>query len=106
MIIGNELESDPSISYDQSESHNYDRLKSTRHQNNFKTKNLKRGFSPPIKITESQKRNFLKSEQEEMDATTKMESQREDKSDKEFLEETVQMKDLNEIDEDDQVIVS
>jgi hypothetical protein len=30
MIIGTEQESDPSISYDQSESHNYDRLKSTR----------------------------------------------------------------------------
>lgn len=36
----------------------YSRLKSTRQQVTFKAKNLKRKFSPPIKMTQSRQRNY------------------------------------------------
>lgn len=36
----------------------YSRLKSTRQQVTFKAKNLKRRFSPPIKMTQSRQRNY------------------------------------------------
>jgi hypothetical protein len=40
-------ESNPSMSI---ESHNYERLKSTRQQTTFKAANANRGFSPPVKL--------------------------------------------------------
>ena len=53
---------DDEKSHDQSDSHIYDRLKSTRHH-----KKQGRGFSPPIKMTESKQRNYNK----EIDSTAK-----------------------------------
>ena len=58
-------DSNPSISV---ESHNYERLKSTRQQTTFKAANANRGFSPPVKLAGSKVAQIEESAQ--LDETT------------------------------------